>query len=212
MGRFQGPLLADSRHMPVLLIDANARVGEEPSELIGDHQAEEPNRNTPFFIDMLHHFAWSLPATTPVHKGEGHTWTSPSGYHQRIDFVAVPAYLAQAVQASWGFEVPLPREHDDHRATVVQWAFSKSMPRARAPPRARYHIAAHEALALQADLMCLPPVAWHEGLDAHAGCLARQYQGILKRHSQPTASIPREPYVDAQALTLISKKFQEEGN
>ena len=197
---------ADSRHMPVLLIDANARVGEEPSELIGDHQAEEPNRNTPFFIDMLHHFAWSLPATTPVHKGEGHTWTSPSGYHQRIDFVAVPAYLAQAVQASWGFEVPLPREHDDHRATVVQWAFSKSMPRARAPPRARYHIAAHETLALQADLMCLPPVAWHEGLDAHAGCLARQYQGILKRHSQPTASIPREPYVDAQALTLISKK------
>ena len=197
---------ADPRHTPVLLIDANARVGEEPSELIGDHQAEEPNRNTPFFIDLLHHFAWSLPATTPIHTGEGYTWTSPSGHHQRIDFVAVPAYLATSVQASWGFDVPLPREHDDHRATVVRWAFSKSMPRTRARHGPRCHIPAHEAKALQADIMHLPPVAWHEGLDAHAGCLARQYQCVLKRRSQPTASTPREPYVDAQALMLISRK------
>ena len=130
-------------------------------------------------------------------------WTSPAGHHQRIDYVAVPAYLASAVQASWGFEVPLPREHDDHRATVVQWAFSRSMPRARVQRNHRYYIPNREASALQADFTGMPPVAWREGLDVHAGCLVRQYQSVLKRRSHPTASGPREPYVDEQALELI---------
>ena len=81
---------ADDRFVPVLLVDTNARVGEEPSDLIGEVEAESSNPNTGLFVDLLQHFAWSLPSTTSVHQGERCTWTSPIGHSQRIDFVACP--------------------------------------------------------------------------------------------------------------------------
>ena len=144
---------------PLLLIDANARVGQEPSELTGPHGAEEPNDNTLAFQELLQEFSICLPSSFEGHEGPSVTWTSPAGHRARLDYVGVPVAMRPAVVASWNFEVPLPREHEDHDAVAVLCAYGKSLPRCRQTQSPLGTISATQGTGLDSALRCMPPTS-----------------------------------------------------
>ena len=186
---------------PLLLIDANARVGQEPSELIGTYGAEAPNENTAAFQDFLQEFSLCLPSSFEGHNGDTPTWSSPAGHRARLDYVGVPVAMHPAVAASWNFEVPLPREHEDHDAVAVM-----SLPRCRQSPPPLGLLSSVSETGLGRALGGLPPTPWHTGLDAHAGLLCAELRFAIVPFCTPRGRQPREPFVTPAVLDAIAVK------
>ena len=192
--------------MPVLLIDSNARVGQKTSELIGSHGAEPPNDNTDLFMALLEECSFCLPATEEGHQGCTHTWTSPAGVKARLDYVAVPLTAKTAITSSWTFEVPLPREHDDHLASAVSLAFTKALPRSgrRSPILGRVPQAA--PCQFESTLRGISPTVWTANLDTHAATLGKQLTAALQPLCADLKRTPREPYITQPILALVESK------
>ena len=190
----------------MLLIDANARVGQEPSELIGTYGAEAPNENTAAFQDFLQEFSLCLPSSFEGHNGDTPTWSSPAGHRARLDYVGVPVAMHPAVAASWNFEVPLPREHEDHDAVAVMCAYERSLPRCRQSPPPLGLLSSVSETGLGRALGGLPPTPWHTGLDAHAGLLCAELRSAIVPFCTPRGRQPREPFVTPAVLDAIAVK------
>ena len=191
---------------PVLLIDANARMGQGTSELVGTHGAEPPNANTGPFLAFLEENSFSLPATEAAHRGHTHTWVSPSGDMARLDYVTIPLAVKSVVTDSWTFEVPLPREHDDHFASAVSLAYTKTLPRSgrRCPTLGRVPKAAPGQF--ERRLRDIPPTPWADNLDTHADTLGKQLTSALRPLCADQRNKPREPYVTPAVLLLVERK------
>ena len=102
----------------ILMIDANARVGKNTTQGIGDAFAENANTNTPYFQEMLDNLCLWLPSTEMGNikdpTEEQGTWHHKSGL-SRIDFVGVPlAWKSGRIMAA-PRDVEFAETFKDHR-------------------------------------------------------------------------------------------------
>ena len=149
----------------VLLVDANARVGSEPCQHIGPHQAEGGNGKEEAFVQFVRKQGLFLPATFPAcHFGDGGTWRHAQGTWSRNDYIGIPVewnYESCCSYVSTLIDAGLAKE--DHKAPIVhlvrQAVIHKTSKRSR-------------PVKLQLDnfdpesLVAAPTYPW--GLDVHA--------------------------------------------
>ena len=114
------------RNWPVVLMcDANAMVGSEPSIHIGDHQAgKSDDRALPFEAFVVRNDLW-LPSTfSTCQRGEGQTWVHSTGSSRRIDYVGLPRGWHTSQCTAWISEVIDPTIlRADHAAACVDCHF-----------------------------------------------------------------------------------------
>ena len=105
----------------ILLVDANARIGAEPSVHVGDHQAEAIDPKAEGFLDFLSSHGLWVPATfSEFHTGLGATWRHARGQWFRNDFVCIPLEWQPFWCQSWISDiVDAGLVKEDHRAPVV---------------------------------------------------------------------------------------------
>lgn len=122
-----------------LLVDANARVGSEPSTAIGSHQAEMGDEKSDAFSLFAHSHNVFLPATFPSwQSGEGVTWLHNQGTWLRNDFMGLPLgppFTHCAAWVSLDFDLSIAKE--DHRAVMVEYRRADVVrePGSRSQPR-----------------------------------------------------------------------------
>ena len=82
-------------------MDANARVGSNVSEAIGDVDGVRENFAGAEMHAVLREHSLCLPATLVGEPGDGFTWISPDArVRRRLDYVAVPqAWLPRVAKA-----------------------------------------------------------------------------------------------------------------
>ena len=106
----------------ILLADANARVGSEPCQHIGPHQAEDGNGKEEAFVQFVRKQGLLLPATFPAcHCGDGGTWRHAQGKWSRNDYIGIPVewhYESCRSHVSTLIDAGLAKE--DHRAPIVR--------------------------------------------------------------------------------------------
>eukprot|EP00438_Fugacium_kawagutii_P011894 Skav219175 [mRNA] locus=scaffold648:409701:433350:- [translate_table: standard] len=110
--------LSTKRALPVILgIDANSRLGSEPSAAVGPWSPDPESPNGFLFRQFLEDVGLFLPTTFPStrwHSDQGSgTWLSPNGW-KRIDFVALPMEWRAASCVADLRVLDVAAEHDDH--------------------------------------------------------------------------------------------------
>ena len=77
------------------MIDANARVGEYPSGLVGDHDADPQDDNGALFTEYLARGGtWLASTFSTLHDGDSGTWWhQQSGRWTRGDFIGLSTSL-----------------------------------------------------------------------------------------------------------------------
>ena len=101
--------------------DANAHLGESPTDSVGDFQPAQENQAGQVFHEWLLHQNLFAPSTFEhTHRGEDvSTFTSPTGHEVRIDYVAIPQHLHyDYVQAWTENEIDLTLSRCDHKAAL----------------------------------------------------------------------------------------------
>eukprot|EP00438_Fugacium_kawagutii_P027653 Skav229842 [mRNA] locus=scaffold2033:162783:168356:- [translate_table: standard] len=166
----------------ILLVDANARVGSEPSEAIGSHQAEATDEKSEPFMMFIHSMNLFLPSTFHLHQiGDAGTWKHPRGHWLRNDFVALIRLPHFTLCEAWvSLDLDLSLEHEDHRAVIVHAKWSADVPfDVHARPR-------HRKQRLDPTLL---PWDWHPRIvlpafavdvHTHAASLERQMVKALR--------------------------------
>eukprot|EP00435_Cladocopium_sp_Y103_P051905 s730_g16.t1 len=105
----------------VLLADANARIGSEPCNSIGDHQAEECDSRSEGFTNFVRQYGLWIPATFDhCHQGPGVTWRHARGNWSRNDYVCLPSLWNLDACESWISEdIDASLAKEDHRPALV---------------------------------------------------------------------------------------------
>ena len=170
----------------VLLVDANAKVGDDTCDAIGSHGAERGgDRALPFTSFIREHGLWLL-STFPCHEGSTGTWRHPSGTWHRNYYVGLPKTWPATACCSWTSEdIDVSLHQEDHRAALVRLQMPlqcSASSRHKAPNKCRIETA---------DLSWLrscPPT--NPGLDvhAHASVVQDQVLACLPR-SRPTGPV-----------------------
>ena len=105
----------------VLLVDANARVGQYTSRNIGGHQAEnETEKSEPFRNFVVEQDIW-LPSTFEAYQcGPGLTWNNST----RNDFVGLPVRWPITHCQAWiDQNIDLTTTKEDHSVALVDVSF-----------------------------------------------------------------------------------------
>ena len=116
------------KHWPVLLLaDANARVGSQVTDHVGDHHATEENEAGHALHDFLHQQSLFLPQTfAHCHNGASDTWTHPNGAEARLDYIGLPLGFGDATVTTQVGEFDISLSRQDHltvtlRASLAMW-------------------------------------------------------------------------------------------
>ena len=107
----------------IVMIDANGRLGEAPTPLLGNSCWPDFDDNGYSLLDFMHHWDMEAPATfEPLPLS---TWTSRGGKKHEIDFVLIPSAWHDLVQ--WNSVIPRValalQGQEDHRLLANQVAF-----------------------------------------------------------------------------------------
>ena len=111
-------------HFPcVLLVDANARVGDTTCSHIGDFAGESGcEKSEPFTSFLRARDIW-LPCTFDCHQGPSGTWRHHAGHWTRNDYVGLPASWQVQQCTSWtATDIDLTLQHEDHRVALVKFS------------------------------------------------------------------------------------------
>ena len=192
----------------LLLVDANARVGAEPSRHIGDHQAEpQDHKADPFVAFVASQGLW-LPATfAAYHTGLGATWRHSRGHWFRNDFIGIPLAWPLSHCSSWvSSDIDVGLAKEDHRTVMLhlqrQVAPFQSGQR---PQKLKLKIDLASSAPLS-DLASLAIPGWHMDVHSHASVL----QSNIVEHVWPwrakTASKPRRTTMTATTWELVKEK------
>lgn len=203
---------APSREL-FLLIDANSKSG--PADFLSVFQhADDSDVNTPFFRELLEHFALCLPSTGDCHTGAHHTWVGPSGtLANRIDYIAVPRACLQRCTHSQVLEhFDLATTQFDHFPVGLQldWNTWKSATTSEAPKASidRSAIGSCDLRAALDRLHCMHPKDWQHDIETEVTTLN---QSILSAISQPRRkqqSVPKKHFIGHEIWTLRDQKLR----
>ena len=197
---------------PILLTDANARLGSTVSDNVGDHHAEEEGLSGEIFHSLLaHHELWTPSTFADCHQGPSGTWRAPHGFWHRIDYIAVPVtwkgfrIISEVVTS---FDVLQLR--DDHRPVKLQCAFTKKAPAHSYTTSCRRAVrpAKPETPEAKARVACLlssiPWFGWHVDVDVHCEALAEAWSTAGQTLQDKSRTAPVRPYVTSLAMQIIS--------
>ena len=111
-------------HMPmVLLIDANAKMGESLTPGIGGAFAEPANTNSPYFQELIESLGLWLPSTEIEHiKDAGEeqgTWHHRNGL-SRLDYVCLPRSWKEGWCKTTPQDVEFAENYKDHRLVMAE--------------------------------------------------------------------------------------------
>ena len=191
---------------PILLLaDANAKVGAETCELIGDHGAEQGDAKAwPFTSFLRFHSLW-LPCTFSCHEGPTGTWRHPNGTWLRNDYVALPSQWAVKACSSWiATDIDVSPQHEDHRAALVRFSLDTvagAMPNRMAS--LKFHAETADLTALRSAACIGPDVDVH----THAWLIQQQVAQCLPSH-RPRGSVQRKTTLSATTWQLVLSKRQ----
>eukprot|EP00435_Cladocopium_sp_Y103_P040768 s901_g11.t1 len=105
----------------ILLTDANARIGSEPCDSIGSHQAEGLDPRAEGFTNFIRQHNLWVPATfEDCHCGSGETWRHSRGQWYRNDYICLPRSWHLETCTSWiSDDIDASLAKEDHRPAVV---------------------------------------------------------------------------------------------
>lgn len=187
----------------VLMVDANAKVGDDTCDAIGDHGAERGgDRALPFTSFIREHGLW-LPATFPCHDGPTGTWRHPSGSWHRNDYIGLPMIWSTTSCRSWtSDDIDVSLQHDDHRPALVHI----QMPLHHSGGAQRPALA--KCTAETADLTGLRscrPAGPELDVHAHASLVQDQVLACLPR-SRPAGPVKLKQTMSEATWALVSDK------
>ena len=196
--------------LTLILVDANAPLASQETELVGLAGKETMNKAGEAFENFLHDQHFFAPTTmTWCHFGEHTTWTHPRGNKLRRDYILVNEGLFPFVQNSRVLhDHDNTFSHEDHRPVLLEvrgW-IEVSRPRARIhwdyeklrdPIRCR-HFA--EALAT------LPVPTWEVHIDSHCRIYEEQLLQLGRQYFERTRKQKVRPTLSENTLALIALK------
>ena len=194
----------------LLLVDANARVGEVCTDAVGPHQQEPENAAGSIFHDFLLSAGAFLPATFPeFQEGPGVTWLQTQGTPHRIDYVAVPSSWKDDVctKVLEGFEALQLKE--DHMPVCLHVQFAARAPAASYAcskrKAVRPRVASDPAMRQQqlATLSALIPAPWHCDVDFQYEHFVHQWARAGSQLTEVHARSPRQPFVTEATVELL---------
>ena len=205
----------------LLLVDANARIGSQPSPAVGLHQADEQDAGGEEFHGyLLSHQLW-VPATfASHHEGDAGTWKHPrTDEWSRGDYVCLPRHWTlQECRSFIEKEVDISLTKEDHRPPAVAIAWTAAVPPERHQPRrsARYDVAAlrydpvgEDSAAiinsLQQDLRSVP---WGFDVHTHTEILQQSLQQWMTKWYSQRRKHPRRPHMSSATWDLVMEKQQ----
>lgn len=204
----------------VVMIDANARLGEYPNGLVGDFAADTQDDNGGLFCDFLTCNGYWLPSTfEATHSGESGTW-----WHQqsekwvRGDFICLSASLPlTSCRSPVLHEIDLSLQKDDHRPVCVHLSWTTvcdTINHSAAGRQQKFdsHVV-QEALNgpfggihLKDLAHCLPECEWTVDVHTHMAQLQRCLQGWTSRLCRHQIKKPLKKTLSATTWTWVCEK------
>jgi len=192
----------------ILLVDANARVGAEPSRHIGDHQAEQQDPKAEPFVTFVASQGLWLPATfAAYHTGLGATWRHSRGHWFRNDFIGIPLAWPLSHCRSWvSSDIDVGLAKEDHR-TVMLHLQRQVVPfqAGQRPRQMKLQIDLASSAPLE-DLANLATPGWQLDVHTHAS----ELQSSIVEHVWPWrasfAPKPRRTTMTATTWELVKEK------
>eukprot|EP00435_Cladocopium_sp_Y103_P071511 s444_g37.t1 len=187
----------------LLLVDANTRVGDEPSDHVGGHQAEPFDAEG--FLEFLVQQGLWLPSTfAECHSGLGATWRHARGQWSRNDFVGLPLSWQLTSCRSWvATDIDVGLAKEDHRAAVVQ--FSRSCrPSGQIVSRPKLKLNLHSCDKSLFQGLTLP--AWNVDVHTHAAELNATLTEAVWDHRVPHLKRPHKTYMTDLTWQLVCDK------
>ena len=184
-------------------VDANGRIWSPDGSGVA-LKGERANPNGLALAGFAADLDLCAPALSPCHVGPEHTWISPSGFKQRIDFVLIPSNFCQGVsRSSTLFHLEWAGLERDHFPVAVSFAMSKGGGRSPAVMASRRLPVPVLPPEVKPVLM---PASWTLGVDAHLDFLTKDVQQLCKKFGQRPEPKPRRSYVSAGILQLVHLK------
>ena len=193
---------------PVFLcIDANARLGTRMSAAVGAFAAEEETDNGFRFHDLLLQNRLFVPSTfegmVDRPSDEQGTWLAKNGW-KRIDYVALPQQLFDAVLRTWTTIFDKDVVKEDHRAVSLHLQVSLLLDKWKAPyahptlPIDRVAMQTPEGKAICSDILSYmsaqqPP--WEVSADVQANFLNAAASQCLPQHFPQTKRKPKPTWI-----------------
>ena len=192
---------------PVLLMDANARMGQKTSELVGIHGAE--TSQMPIRIFFSHFWKNITSACRPQRRatkaalilGSAQQATQPG-----LTMLRSPLRQRGRLPARGPSKFLFLGNTMTTFASAVSLAYTKTLPRSgrRSPTLGRIPQAA--PCRFESKLRGISPTLWAVNLDTHADTLGKQLTSALQPLCADFKRTPREPYVTPAILSIVERK------
>ena len=199
-----------SDNMRVVLIDANAPLGEDVSEYVGGFGAEKHNLSGELLENFIHEKQWFAPTTMEwCHQGPTATWTHPRGHKMRRDYIFVDHQAFQLAQQSFVVgDYDNTFAHEDHLPVVLRlagwfqlsgkedrivWDFDKF----KDPIRCKQFAQAVETL---------PIPTWDVSVDHHCRLYETQLLQLGRQYFEKTEHTRHRPVLTEATMSLIGLK------
>lgn len=189
----------------ILLVDANARIGGEPCQHIGPHQAEKHTGEEEGFTQFVRSQGLFLPATFQYcHTGDGGTWLHPKGTWCRNDFVALQVDWHYEFCKSWvSTDIDVGLAKEDHRASVVHFTRHVSVaPVDRFAKPFKLHLVDIEQLGMPP----LQPYDWTIDVHTHARMVQEDIVDWFWGAQTKKTTRPLKVTMSAETWVLVKQK------
>ena len=181
----------------IVMVDANARVGSLPSDVLGTAGAEEENIAGECFHQWLFDMNLLLPQTfDQYNQGDHTTWTHSSGSAARLDYIAIDQHLRHPAMRTGIANVDLSTQREDHRALQlelpIRCQLSKLPLKHRRPDNGPC-----------SSSTTFPSSTWAQDVHSHAAAIQQWMQSV--QPAKPSA-VKRKMHLQETTWTLIQAK------
>ena len=193
------------------LVDANAPLATEHTELCGMHGAEPMNPQGRIFEAFLHEHQLTVPSTFhDFHYGPTSTWTHSSGKKLRRDYILVSSAAVPLIRSTQVLtDHDTMFEHEDHLPLCLAVAGDLSI--AEGPPdRIRWDFDRLRDPQIvedfQAALATLPLPTWDINVDEHCRLYESNVLQLARQFFESHGRKRRRPQLTATTLANIQFK------
>ena len=193
--------------MRLLLADANAHVGGEPCDQIGDFQGQVIEDKDMHFAEFIKSEGLWLPSTYENSQcGEGCTWTHSGGATHRLDYIGLPlAWQPLQVQAWVDKDIELALQKEDHRPAMVEITFDvKQQRQYHVTNSQKIHLLSGQQIASLAEWNDRIP--WHMDVHTHAALLQQYTCQEAQPHRIVKEKAPLKQTMTEQTWNLVLTK------
>ena len=192
----------------VLLTDANAHLGSETTESVGDVFAEQENPPVRALHNLLQTWELFAPSTfSNNHVGPSPTWFSPGNVPHRLDYIILPMCWRRGAVSRVLDTFEALQGRLDHMPVLVECTLQhvhhdqpfREAP-ARRATRPRVGSKENEALIFQHLQSTMPSVPWDVNVDDHYARWSHDLTQAWHDSVSAPASVPRKTYLTYRPL------------